>query len=135
MSFPRERSQRPGRDRAGRRQTRALRGVEAERLEHLRGVLAESGNARPGWGPRYGAEPGRETRLVDPAPVPPVIADHPAELTVDRVIDEPGCELTAVGLGDRLDGHSCSAQRGHPGHGVPGLEGVLEERLLGLPAA
>src|SRR5258706_146083 len=112
-----------------------LGGVEAERLEHLRGVLAESGNARPGGGPRCGAEPGRETRLVDPAPVPPVIADHPAELTVDRVVDEPGCELTAVGLGDRLDGHSCSAQLGHPGRGVPGLEGVLEERLLVLPAA
>jgi hypothetical protein len=65
-------------------------------------VLPEPGKAGPGAGPGPGTKPGREARLVDPAAVPPVIADHAAELVVDRIVEEPGGEGAAVGLDDRF---------------------------------
>src|SRR6516162_5308162 len=103
--------------------------------EDLRGVLAEAWDGRAGARGRRWSGAGREARLFGQAPVAPVIADHAAELPVDRVVEEAGREAFPVGLGDQFGRDARGAQFGCPVSGRPGGEGTFEEELFGLGVA
>src|SRR6516162_1761236 len=107
----------------------------SKQVEHLRGVLAEAWDGRAGARGRRGSGAGREARLLSQSPVAPLIADHTAELPVDRVVEEAGREAFPVGLGDQFGRDAGGAQFRYPVSRGPGSEGGLEEELFGLGVA
>src|SRR5262249_13711058 len=112
---------------AGIPQRGALLGAEPQSGEHLIGVFTETrdqgGRRRPGGRTQaYG-----KGRLLERPSRSPVEADDPAELAVDRVVEDPGDKRPPLVLNDELRGHVSRPERSLPGARIPGRENLFED--------